>query len=107
MKFQDRLGQLSTLVTISVIGCPALVAAEGSAPDSGKGEVICTYLRVPPWWDQPTPAVVAFLALLAFLAFCALVVLIQSSRRNRVLEEQVVNLMKANARDLPGISNRS
>ena len=107
MKFQVRLGQISTLLMVAGIGCPTLVAAQASAPDSGKGEVICTYLRVPPWWDQPTPAVVAFLALLAFLAFCALVVLIQSSRRNRVLEEQVVNLMKANARDLPGISSRS
>ena len=107
MKFQVRLGQISTLLMVAGIGCPTLVAAQASAPDSGKGEVICTYLRVPPILDAPTPVVIAFLAFVAFLAFCIVGVLIQSSRRNRVLEEQVAALMKTNARDLPGISNRS
>ena len=107
MKFQVRLGQISTLMMVAGIGCPAFVAAQASAPDSGKGEVVCAYLRVPPILDAPTPVVIAFLAFVAFLAFCIVGVLIQSSRRNRVLEEQVANLMKANARDLPGISNRS
>ncbi len=83
---------------------PLQSLAQASAPDSGKGEVICTYLRAPPGWDTPAPMVIAFLA---FLAFCAVVVLIQSSRRNRVLEAQVASLMKAKERDLPGISNRS
>ena len=77
--------------------------AQASAPDSGKGEVVCTYLRAPPGWDTPAPIVIAFLA---FLALCAVIALIQSSQRNRVIEEQVANLMKANARDLPGISTR-
>lgn len=89
---------------------PGQSLAQASAPDTGKGEVICTYLRAPPGWDIPSPAVIAFLGLVAFLAFLAFFaagVLVQSSRRNRVLERQVAELMKASARDLSGISNRS
>lgn len=81
--------------------------AQASAPEPGKVEVICTYLRAPPGWDTPAPVVIAFLAFVAFLGFCIAGVLIQSFRRNRALEEQVVNLMKANERNLPGIGNRS
>ena len=104
MNFRLRLNQLWTPFMLIAAGHPVLARAQASAPDSGKGEIICTYLRAPPGWERPE--VVPLIALLAFLAFCAVVVLIQSSRRNRVLEEQVVNLMKANARELPGNSNR-
>lgn len=101
MQLRLRIDRLSTSLGLLAAGHPILGRAQG------KSEVVCTYLRAPPEWDVPTPVTIAFLALLAFLAFCAVGVLIQSSRRNRVLEEQVAAFMKANARDLPGISNRS
>jgi hypothetical protein len=101
MQLRVWINRLSTSLGLFAAGHPIVGRAEG------KSEVICTYLRAPPEWDMPSPALYAFLGLVAFFAFCAVVVLIQSSRRNRVLEEQVAALMRANARDLPGISNRS
>ena len=95
MKMRPRFDRLSTLLVLLAAGHPILGRAQASVPGSGKGEIICTYLRAPPDWDTPSPALFAFLGLVAFFAFCAVVVLVQSSRRNRVLEEQVVNLMKA------------
>ena len=107
MNMRPRFYRPSTLLVLLTAGHPILGRAQASAPSSGKGEIICAYLRAPPDWDGPSPALYAFLGLVAFFAFCAVVVLIQSSRRNRVLEEQVAALMKAKERDLPGISNRS
>ena len=106
MKVLTWFDRLPTLLVLLTAGHPVLGRAQASVPGSGKGEIICTYLRAPPDWDHPSPALFALLGLFAFFALCAVIVLIQSSRRNRVLEEQVANLMNANARDLPGSSNR-
>ena len=107
MTFRTQFDRFPAFFVLFAGWHPGQSLAQASAPDTGKVEVICTYLRAPPGWDMPSPAVIAFFALVAFLAFCAVGVLVQSSRRNRVLERQVAELMKANARDLSGISNRS